>query len=175
METSLPLTTARLALRRPEPSDAEFILRLVNDPDWLRYIGDRGVRTLEEASAFIDERLLGSFHQHGFGLWVVEPRAGGAALGLCGLLKRDELEHVDVGYAFLPEARQRGYALEAARCAVAFATATLGMRHLVAIVQPANEPSRRVLEKLGMRLQGMIAFNGRETCLYGLDAAAPPA
>jgi RimJ/RimL family protein N-acetyltransferase len=174
MNAIAPPVTARLSLRRPTAGDAAFMLRLVNDPDWLRFIGDRDVHTEAEAVSFIEERLLGSFHQHGFGLWVVQPREGGAALGLCGLLRREELTHADVGYAFLPEARRRGFALEAASCVLEFARQTLGMQHVVAIVQPANLPSRRVLAQLGMSFAGMIPVNGRETCLYALEASAQP-
>jgi [ribosomal protein S5]-alanine N-acetyltransferase len=161
------LVTPRLRLRLPATHDAPFVQRLLNDPEWLRNIGDRGVHSEADARAYIEARLMASHLRHGFGLWVVEPRAGGAALGLAGILKRDELPDADLGYALAPEARQRGYALEAARCALEFAWAK-GLQRVLAIVQPANQPSRRILEKLGMQFEGLMPFNGRETCLYGV-------
>lgn len=164
------LMTARLRLRLPVPADAPFLLRLLNDPDWLRHIGDRGVYNEADALVFIEERLLASHRQHGFGLWVVEPLAGGSALGLCGLLKRDELPAADVGYAFLPEARGHGFAFEAAQRALRFATGDRGMPRVLAIVQAGNQASRSLLEKLGMQFAQMIQIGGRETCLYQLDA-----
>jgi RimJ/RimL family protein N-acetyltransferase len=164
------LKTARLRLRLPEPGDTHFLLRLLNDPDWLRYIGDRGVRNEADALVFIEQRLLAAHREHGFGLWVVEALDGGAALGLCGLLKRDELPDADLGYAFLPEARGHGFAFEAAQCALRFATGEKSMRRVLAIVQADNQPSRQLLEKLGMHFAGVIRFAGRDTCLYQLDA-----
>jgi [ribosomal protein S5]-alanine N-acetyltransferase len=163
------LVTARLRLRLPAPQDAAFVHRLLNDPDWLLNIGDRGVYSEADALRYIEERLLASHRAHGFGLWVMEPRGGGPALGLAGLLKRDELPDADLGYALAPEARQQGYALEAAACALRFAWQAKGLQRVIAIVQPFNHPSRRVLEKLGMQLEGLIPFNGRDTCLYGLS------
>ena len=95
-------TTDRLTLRRVTLDDAPFVYELVTDPDWLRFIGDRGVKTVVDAAAYLARAYLPHYERHGFGLYVVEPRENGGPLGLCGLLKRDTLEHPDIGFAFLP-------------------------------------------------------------------------
>lgn len=160
----------RLSLRKPARRDASFILRLLNDPDWLTYIGDRGVRSEAEALDYIIDRLLPSFTRHGFGLWVVEPREGGAPLGLCGLLKRDMLADVDLGYAFLAEARGQGFAEEAARSVLRHAASELGLRRVVAIIRPGNAASERLAEKLGMMPEHTrLAEDGQLVRQYGMQ------
>lgn len=164
------LVSERLRLRRPVRGDAAFILRLLNDPDWLNYIGDRGVRSEAEARHYITDRLLPTFDQHGFGLWIVEPRDGGPQLGLCGLLKRDTLPDVDLGYAFLAEARGQGYAEEATRCVLKHAAGELGLRRVVAIIRPGNAASERLAEKLGMVAEHTrLAEDGQLVRQFGMQ------
>ena len=148
--------TERLRLRRLTLSDAPFILEILNDPDWLRFIGDKGVRTLEDARNYIQTGPLESYARHGFGLLLVEQRADGAPAGLCGLVKREALEDVDVGYAFLPPFRGRGYAHEAASAVLRVAKDEVGLRRVAAITNPDNARSIRVLEKLGLTFERMI-------------------
>jgi ribosomal-protein-alanine N-acetyltransferase len=167
------LSTDRLTLRLPAEADADFFVRLLNDADWLRFIGDRGVRNPADARSYIEEKLLASFRQHGFGLWVVESRADGKALGICGLLKRDTLDDIDVGFAFLPEARGVGYGTEAARRVLEFAAADLGLSRIVAITVPANAPSARLLERLGLSCERtMVGEAGDELLLFAIDLSA---
>jgi RimJ/RimL family protein N-acetyltransferase len=152
---------ALLRLRRPAPDDAGFILRLLNDPDWLRNIGDRGVRCLEDAQRYIEERLLPSFHERGQGLWVAES-PDGRALGLCGLLRRPEMHaEVEIGFAFLPEARGRGLAGEAARLTLEAARAA-GLSRLIALTLPDNAASVRVLQRLGMSFERRLGTDDGE-------------
>lgn len=166
----ITLTTQRLTLRPPAATDAAFILRLVNDPDWLRFIGDRGVRTEADAGRYITDRLLESFHRHGLGLWVVEQRDSGAPLGLCGLLKRETLDDVDIGFAFLPEARKLGIAREAAERTLRHAAGDLGLRRVVAITNPANSASARLLERLGLSFERLIEHeDGQPLRLYSIE------
>src|SRR6478736_5082404 len=106
------LLTERLALYRFTLDDAPFAMALVNDPSFVRYIGDKGVRTLEDARGYLEKGPLASYERYGFGLFKVVRRADGEAVGMCGLLKRDALDDVDVGYAFLPAFWSNGYALE---------------------------------------------------------------
>ncbi len=108
------LETHRLRLRRLSVDDAGFILRLLNEPSFIQNIGDRNVRTIEEARAYILNGPVASYETHGFGLWMVETKDAGTHIGICGLLKREVLEDVDIGYALLPEFWSRGYALESA-------------------------------------------------------------
>ena len=151
-------TTDRLTLRRVTLDDAPFVYELVTDPDWLRFIGDRGVKTVVDAAAYLARAYLPHYERHGFGLYVVEPRGNGGPLGLCGLLKRDTLEHPDIGFAFLPHARGTGSATEAARVVLAHAHDVLGFRRVIAIANPENAGSRRVLTKIGMRDEGVRAM-----------------
>src|SRR5215218_10903110 len=108
------LSTERLVLRRLAAEDAEFILELMNDPDWLRFIGDRGIRTVEDARGYIATGPVDMYARLGFGLYAVELREDRTPIGICGLIRRDWLEDVDLGFAFLPHFRGAGYAHEAA-------------------------------------------------------------
>jgi len=150
-------STERLILREFTAADAPFILRLLNEPSWLRYIGDRGVRTLADAGAYVAKGPAASYARHGFGLWLVSRRADVAPLGMCGLLKRDTLDDVDVGYAFLPEFCGQGYAREAVAATLAHGRRVFGLKRIVAITAPDNESSIRLLEQLGFRFERLIA------------------
>jgi RimJ/RimL family protein N-acetyltransferase len=144
------LRTERLRLRLADARDAAFYLELVNDPDFIAHIGDRGLRTLEAAVKAIEEGPVAMQRARGHSLYLVELRDGGAPIGLSGLIKRDALDDVDIGYAFLPQHRGRGYAFEAAQ-AVAGHARTLGIARLAAITNPSNLASIGLLLKLGMR------------------------
>jgi ribosomal-protein-alanine N-acetyltransferase len=148
-------TTDRLRLRALDEGDAAFALELLNDPDFLAHIGDKGVRTREDARAYLCNGPLASYAAHGFGLWGVEPREGGALLGMCGLLQRDWLEAPDIGYAFLPAVRGRGIAREAAQATLDVARSRFGARRVLAIVNPGNAASIRLLESVGFVADGM--------------------
>ncbi len=163
------LETERLRLRRLDASDAAFILRLVNDPDWLRYIGDRGVRTLGDAERYIASGPEAMYEKHGFGLLAVERKQEAGPIGICGLLKRDTLPDVDIGFAFLPDFRGRGYALEAARATLAWAQDGLGLARVIAITAPDNFRSRALLEKIGLRYERTtILPDGAEAAVFGV-------
>ena len=149
----LPLTTERLVIRPFQVEDAPFILRLLNEPSFIEHIADKGVRTLEQAAAYLESGPLASYAAHGHGLWLVAHGQTGVAMGMCGLLKRDTLPEVDLGYAFLPEFWGLGYALEAAEACVTFG-ASLGLKGLLAIVSPGNSASLRLLEKAGFQTTG---------------------
>lgn len=166
------LETARLRLRTFTPDDAAFVHTLVNDPDWLAYIGDRGVRTLDDARGYIEKGPMAMQAREGFALWVVEPREGGAPLGMCGLIRRPQLEDVDIGFAFLPSARGRGYAREAAEGTIAYARDVAKLRRLVAITSLDNARSIRLLESLGFAFETTFEFApGDPVRLFGLSFA----
>lgn len=145
------LETERLVLRRATVDDAPFMLELLNSPGFISGIGDRGVRSVDQAAAYIVERMIASYDEHGFGMWIATPRGEAAPVGLAGLVRREALPHVDIGYAFLERAWGRGYAVEAAAAVRDHARNTLGLSTLAAIVNPGNAASRRVLEKIGLR------------------------
>ena len=152
--------TDRLILRRVEVEDSEFILDLLNDPSWVRYIGDRGVRTLDEARDYILKTLVAMYERLGFGLYLVELKDERIPIGICGLIKRDSLEDVDLGFAFLPKFRRHGYAYESASAVVEHGRRTFGLNRLVAITTPDNYDSVRLLEKLGFSFERMVKLSG---------------
>lgn len=165
--------TARLALRELESADAAFIVALLNDPDFISYVGDRGVRTPEDAVRYIASGPGASYTRHGFGLYVVELKTSAVAAGLCGLLRRDTHPDVEIGFAVLPCFRRCGYTLEAARAVMRLALGPLGLTRIVALAAPGNLGSIRILEALGMAFERVVNFaeDGRESCLFVLDTA----
>jgi len=150
--------TPRLALACLSPGDAPFILELLNDPSFLRFIGDRGVRTPEDARRYIEAGPMASYERHGFGLYRVDLRATGESIGICGLLKRDTLPDADLGFALLPRFRAQGYAFEAASAVLDSARGVHGLARVLAITAPDNTVSMRLLEKLGFRLEGQTSL-----------------
>ena len=164
------LRTERLRLRLVTEADAPFFLQLVNDPAFIDYIGQRNLHTVEAAQGALRDGPIAMQERHGHSLYLVERVEGGAPLGLSGLVKRDFLEHVDIGYAFLPEGRGRGYALEAAQ-AVMLHARRLGITRLAAITAPENAASIALLLRLGMRLerQGWLAPGQPAVNLYMVD------
>jgi RimJ/RimL family protein N-acetyltransferase len=148
--------TERLTLRRFTTEDAPFILELLNDPAFLRFVGDKGVRTLKDARQYLVDGPLASYEQLGFGLYLVALKTTHEPIGMCGLIKRDTLEDVDIGFAFLPEFRRRGYGFEAAAAVKDYALKVLGLKLLLAITNQDNAGSIRVLEKMGFKFDRLI-------------------
>jgi RimJ/RimL family protein N-acetyltransferase len=165
------LETARLSLRRLVPDDAPFVVALLNEPSFLENIGDRGVRNIEDAHRYLRDGPMAMYARHGFGLWHVSRKADGAAIGMCGLLKRDTLPDADLGYAFFPAYWGQGYALEAAEATLLHGARSFGLRRVLAVVSEGNMASIRVLEKAGMRFERMHAMepDEPEVRLYARD------
>ena len=153
------LETDRLILRQFTTDDAEFILELVNEPSFIQNIGDRGIRTLEDARSYILRVAVASYEKNGFGLYLVRLKESGQAIGMCGLIKRDGLEDVDIGYAFLPKFWSKGYALEAALAVRDYGRDVIGLKRLVAITDPENQGSIRLLEKIGLKYEKMVRLS----------------
>ncbi len=153
------LETDRLRLRRLSVDDAGFILKLLNEPSFIQNIGDRGVRTIADAQAYIRNGPVASYEKHGFGLWLVETKESGAHIGICGLLKREVLEDVDIGYALLPEFWSRGYALESASAVLSYGREKLGLKRVLAVVNPQNQSSIRLLEQIGFEFEKMVRLS----------------
>lgn len=165
------IETERLILRRLHAGDAEFILELVNDPDWLRYIGDKGVKTLDDAGNYIRTGPMAMYERVGFGLLMVESKEDGTPIGICGLLKRDTLDDVDIGFAFLPAFRAQGYARESAAATLAYARNVQNIERVIAIASPDNHDSARLLEKIGLRFERLLQLSdhGDEVKLFAID------
>ena len=155
--------TDRLVLRRLTVEDAPFILRLLNEPSFLEHIGDRGVRNLADAKQYILSGPVASYEHHGFGLFLVELKAGSAPIGICGLLKRDALDDVDVGFAFVPESWSKGYAFESVSATLAYAYDVQHLKRVVALTSPENVASINLLVKLGFYFERMVLMPGEKT------------
>jgi RimJ/RimL family protein N-acetyltransferase len=162
------LETERLRLHllsADSAADIAFMLRILNEPSFIQNIGDRGVRTLEQARDYLRERPVSSYLQHGYGMYSVEVKASGATAGHCGLVRREVLEGPDLGYAFLPEFRSQGYAAESAAGVLAYAREKLGLDRILAIVNPDNASSIRLLQKLGFRFERMVRLSEDDIAL----------
>lgn len=163
------LETERLTVRQLTPEDATFILQLLNEPAWLRFIGNKSVRNLEDARRYILQGPVEMYARLGFGLYLVELKEEGVPIGICGLIKRDSLEDVDIGFAFLQKYWCRGYAYEAAFAVMTYGESVLGHKRIVAITSADNENSAKLLEKLGFRFEGMVKLSddSPEVMLFG--------
>jgi RimJ/RimL family protein N-acetyltransferase len=153
------LETDRLILRHLTVEDSEFILELLNDPSWLRFIGDRGVKTLDDARDYILKSLVPMYERLGFGMYLTELKSDGVSVGICGLIKRDSLADVDVGFAFLPKFRGKGYAYESASAVMEYGKKSFALNRIAAITSPDNNDSARLLEKLGFKFERMVKLS----------------
>jgi len=162
------LETERLALRHLREDDAPFILELVNDPSWLEYIGNKNIKTLEQAEAYIRKGPVASYAKNGFGLYLVVLKVATVPLGICGLVKRDSLKDIDLGFALRPQYWSNGYAREAAEATMGEAKA-LKLKRVVAITSPGNHASIRLLEKLGFKFEEQLKLPGddKDVKLFG--------
>lgn len=147
--------------------DAPFVYELLNSPLWLRFIGDRGVHSLEDAEKQIVEKYLPSY-KNGLGNFLVVEKQTGKSIGSCGLYQRDNLDHPDIGFAFLPEFFGKGYGWEAASAIKSYAFNQLKLTTLLGFTLPNNSASRKLLEKLGLRVTGTFQFEkeSEELLLY---------
>ena len=168
--TSPVLQTARLRLDELTDDDADFVVELLNDPDFLLHIGDKQVRDITGARRYLAEGPRASYAAHGFGLWKATLLATGEAAGMCGLLKREHLPDADIGYAWLPRFRGRGLAREAAEAVLAHAFGPLRRPRVLAIVSPGNTASQQLLERVGMTSLGLRPVLDEPLLVYHLDA-----
>jgi RimJ/RimL family protein N-acetyltransferase len=162
------LETERLRLREFALDDTKFIIELLNSPGWLQFIGDRNVKTEEQATTYLQNGPLKSYIQNGFGLSLVEKKDDNQAIGMCGIIKRDSLDHPDIGFAFLPEHGGKGYAFEMASATLSYAKDKLSIPKVSAITLPANSRSIKLLEKIGLKFVKTFSFpnSNDELLLY---------
>jgi RimJ/RimL family protein N-acetyltransferase len=165
------LETTRLILRWFKPDDAVFIHELLNEPAWKQFIGDRGINSIEAARNYIATGPIASYQRHGFGLFAIELKPAGTLVGMCGLIKREALDDVDIGFALLSRFEGKGLAYEAAGATLDYARDSLRLRRLVAITTPDNERSARLLERLGMRFERLIRLSdeAEDLRLYSIE------
>jgi RimJ/RimL family protein N-acetyltransferase len=155
--------TERLILRRLSADDAEFIVELLNQPSFLRYIGDKEVRNNPDAIRYIQNGPVASYERFGFGLYLVQLRETDTPIGICGLLKRDSLPDPDIGFAFLPNYWAQGYAFESTSAVLTYAREVLRLERILAITSPDNDPSIKLLEKLGLKFESFIKLSPDES------------
>ncbi len=169
------LETERLLIDTFTVDDAPFMLALLNTPGWLEFIGDRGLRTLEDARQYILNNPISSYRQYGFGPYAVRLKSNGAPIGMCGLHKRTFLPDIDIGFAFLPDYAGQGYGYESASALIGYGRDVLGFPRITGITKPTNANSIRLLEKLGLRFEKNVRFgtNVDESLLFSMDLTRP--
>ena len=150
------IETDRLILRKFISDDFPLIYKLLNSPGWLKYIGQRGIKGEDDARGYIENLIIPGYEKHGFGFYLMLRKDDGTHMGMCGLVKRDTLDDIDIGFAILPEYEGKGYTTEAAIATMEFAKNEIGLKKIAAITVPYNTGSIRILEKLGMKLEKMI-------------------
>jgi [ribosomal protein S5]-alanine N-acetyltransferase len=166
----LILETERLILRKFVFADAPFILELLNTPTWLQFIGDKGVRNLEDAENYLKNGSLKSYTENGFGFYCVIEKSTGKPIGMCGFIKREELPDADLGFAFLPDFIGKGFGHEIAQATLKYGKDVLKLGRIIAIVDPRNSASNALLLKLGFVFEKIIPFGEKKTLLnlYGI-------
>lgn len=152
------LETERLTLREIVETDDAFVLDLLNQPSFIKYIGDRNVRNLEQSREFIETRYRKSYADNGFGLYAVVLKETGETIGMCGLVKRDGLPDADIGFAFLPQFEKKGYAFESAEAVMKHGREILKLGRVLAITSQNNESSMKLLKKLGFKFDKLITL-----------------
>ncbi len=169
------LQTQRLTLREASKDDVRFILELMNERGYIANIGDRGVRTIEDAGAYLEAKYTANYHSLGYGLYVVETKTDGIAVGVCGFVKREMLEHANIGFAYLERFWSRGYGYEAAAAVVEYGRTVLGFPRVFGVTSRLNHGSIRILEKLGLTYQQSISLPGyaEESLLFSKSFPPP--
>lgn len=166
------LDTERLRLSRLSYDDCEFICELLNEPSFKRFIGDKNVHTPDDAKTYLRDGPIGSYEQYGYGLFLVTSKAADEAAGICGLVKRPEFDDPDIGFAFLERHRAQGFALESAQVVLDYGITHLGLKRIIAMADPDNEPSVRLLHKLGLAFERTVRMSGddHDINLFVLEA-----
>jgi [ribosomal protein S5]-alanine N-acetyltransferase len=162
------IETPRLILQEFTTDDATFMLELFNTKLWIQFIGDRNVKTVEEAEQYLLNGYMKSYQTHGFGFYKVMLKDTNEAIGICGIIKRDYLEDVDIGFAFLPQFLGKGYGFEAASATLDYTLNTLKIKRLIAIVNPENEVSIGLIKKIGLQFEKLIKSGEEELMLFGI-------
>lgn len=159
------LETERVRLREFSLKDAAFVLKLVNTPSWIQFIGDRNIRTTEAAEKYIAESLQKSYAENGFGLWLMELKKTATPIGMCGLVNRDSLNDIDIGFALLPQYGRKGYTFEACEATLAHAKEQLQIAKVVAITDTNNVASIGLLNKIGLQFEKELRLSENDTVL----------
>ncbi|MGY0218703.1 GNAT family N-acetyltransferase [Endozoicomonadaceae bacterium StTr2] len=162
--------TARLKLREFDTDDASFLYELMNSPLYIKNIGDRNIKSVQDAETFLVNKLISSYQEHGYGLYAVELKDTGQVIGMSGLVRREGLEHADIGFGFLPDYMGQGYAYEASEAVMKFARDELALDPVLAITIKENDRSIKLLNKLGLKHSQPIEWNGEEILLLSTSS-----
>jgi [ribosomal protein S5]-alanine N-acetyltransferase len=154
--------TNRLIIRHLSEEDSPFIFTLLNDPSWIQYIGDKGIKSKEDAIRYIQTGPMKMYKDYGFGLYAVTLKDSGKPIGLCGLIKRPSFNDIDLGFAFLPDYRAKGYAYEAAAAVIQYGKENLNLAKIVAITTLDNAKSQKLLVKLGFSFESIVPYGDSE-------------
>jgi ribosomal-protein-alanine N-acetyltransferase len=160
------ITTKRLYLRETNLEDADFILKLLSSKGWIENISDQGIQTIDDAKNYISTKLLPDYGKNNIAMFVMERREDGIPIGTCGLIKRPQLEDIDIGFAILEKFEKKGYAYEAASATLRMAIDDIKIKRIVAITTLENKNSQRLLEKIGLHFEKMIPFDNEELMLF---------
>jgi RimJ/RimL family protein N-acetyltransferase len=165
------IETERLLLREFTVDDSQFILELLNSEGWLKYIGDRNIKTTEQAINYLENVLIEGYRMHGYGFGLVALKKETRPIGLCGLIKRDHLPHIDIGFAFLPSYIGKGYGYEIAKKTLQYGFQQLQQEKIIAITLPTNSASIKLLEKLGLTYESRFVSKDKneELLIYGIS------
>ncbi len=169
MSRTVVIETERLILSEVTADDDAFVLELLNQPSFKQFIGDRGVRNLDQAREYISTRFTKSYRDNGFGLYLMELKEDTTPIGLCGFVKRDTLPHPDIGFAILPQFEKLGYAFEAASATMRYGKEELQLARVLAITTPDNDNSGRLLEKIGLKFERIIISGDESLKLFSIN------
>lgn len=156
------ISSNRLHLSEFSLKDASFFFELVNDPDWIKYIGDRNIKTISDSENYLKDKIIPSYKQFGFGFYVVRLKESNLPIGMCGLIKRDWMSYVEIGYAFLNKHRSKGYAIEASIATKKYAKEEIGISKIAALTDVDNEKSGNLLNRLGLEFERLISYPGEQ-------------
>lgn len=156
------ISSNRLHLSEFSLKDASFFFELVNDPDWIKYIGDRNIKTISDSEDYLKNKIIPSYKQFGFGFYVVRLKESNLPIGMCGLIKRDWMSYVEIGYAFLNKHRSKGYAIEASIATKKYAKEEIGISKIAALTDVDNEKSGNLLNRLGLEFERLISYPGEQ-------------
>jgi len=175
--TMTVLQTERLVLSRLSYDDCEFVVELVNEPSFIRFIGDKKVSTTGDARRYLRDGPIGSYERFGYGLFLVCPKDSGLPAGICGLVKRQEFDDPDLGFAFLKRYHGTGYALESAKAVLDYGFSELGLQRIIAMADPDNDASVRLLARLELEFERMVRLPGDEhdINLYAIETISATA
>ncbi len=160
------LKTPRLIIEQATLADTDFIFQLLNSPNWIEFIGDRGIKTQKDAEAYIEKSLINAYETYGYGLYKMSLKSEGVPIGICGFVKRDYLDHADIGFAIMPPYEGKGYTYEAAQATLEYGKTQLSLDPILAITTEENVKSQKLLLKLGLSAIGKIHPDKTEFLLY---------